>query len=62
MVNWCFFMKMKEKQLEIIEQKEITLTDEEAREFYSHKKDEVIMLDVFTIVLSLYALQNLGKK
>ena len=33
---------MKEKGLEILEQTEKTLTEEEAREFYSHKKEEVM--------------------
>ena len=32
---------MKEAGIEILEQQERTLTKEEAREFYAHKKDEV---------------------
>ena len=33
--------QIQEAGIEILEQQEKTLTDEEAREFYSHKKDEV---------------------
>lgn len=32
---------MKEAGIEILEQQEKTLTEEEAREFYSHKQEEV---------------------
>ena len=35
------FNQMKEAGIEILEHQERHLTEEEAREFYSHKKDEV---------------------
>jgi len=41
MTSTDIFLQIREAGIEILEHKEKTLTEEEAREFYAHKKDEV---------------------
>ncbi len=41
LIWYLFATQLKEKEIEVLEQTEKTLTEEEAKEFYSHKADEV---------------------